>query len=368
MQIGRLTPRTGHGRRNPKRMALVGLAILPMILAACGGTSDAPQAGPTPPPATGGGGGAPPVDNTVYTISVGHVLAPTEAIHLELLETAERLKDRSGGRLILEIFPSSTLGTNVELVEQAVAGANVIAHTDPGLLANNGVPDFTILNGPFLFEDTDEISKLLDSDLFRSWTDKALADGGLVVLGFNWYFGQRHIIAKRGFPNPSDMTGVLMRVPPNPVWIETFSVLPSVPTEVAFAEVYSGLQQGVIDAAEAPLGTLQGASLYEVADTITLTGHFKAVTGFVIGQKYWETLPADLQELIREEFEIGGDLVTLATVANEPRIQAELEALGVTFVEADVKAYADAVKPFYGRFPQWSDGLYDRVQAVLAGR
>lgn len=350
MQIGRLTFTTGHNRRNPRRMALVGFAVLPLLIAACGGTSSTPA-----------------VDDTVYTISVGHVLAPTEAIHLELVATAERLKERSGGRLILEIFPSSTLGTNVDLVEQSVAGANVIAHTDTGLLVNNGVPDFAIMNGPFLFENTDEISKLLESDLFRSWSDKALADGDLVVLGFNWYFGQRHMISKSGFPHPSDLTDVLVRVPPNPAWIETFSALPSVPTQVAWAEVYSGLQQGVIDAAEAPLGTLKGASLYEVADTITLTGHFKAVTGFVVGKAYWDTVPADLQELIREEFQIGGDRVTVATVENEPKIQAELEALGVTFVEADVKAYAEAVVPFYSRFPEWSDGLYEQVQAVLAG-
>jgi len=367
MQISRLTSRTGHGRHNTRRMALVGFAVLPLLIAACGGTSSTPEAAPAPPPAAAEGGDAPVVDDTVYTISVGHVLAPTEAIHLELVATAERLKERSGGRLILEVFPSSTLGTNVELVEQTIAGANVIAHTDPGLLANNGVPDFTILNGPFLFENTDEISRLLESDLFSSWTDKALADGGLVVLGFNWYFGQRHIISKKGYPNPSDLQGVLMRVPPNPVWIETFSVLPSVPTQVAWAEVYSGLQQGVIDAAEAPLGTLQGASFYEVADTITLTGHFKAVTGFVVGRAYWDTLPVDLQDLIREEFQIGGDLVTVATVENEPKIQAELEALGVTFVKADVAAYAEAVVPFYSRFPEWSAGLYEAVQAVLAG-
>lgn len=119
MQIGRLTFTTGHNRRNPRRMALVGFAVLPLLIAACGGTSSTPA-----------------VDDTVYTISVGHVLAPTEAIHLELVATAERLKERSGGRLILEIFPSSTLGTNVDLVEQSVAGANVIAHTDTGQLVN----------------------------------------------------------------------------------------------------------------------------------------------------------------------------------------------------------------------------------------
>lgn len=370
MQIDRTT----HLLRGRSRLPLVTIAILAMILTACSGSADetadssqteengqTEEDGQTATEDEEASG-----DGESFTINVGHVLSSSEAIHKELIATADRIEERSEGRLVLEIFPDSTLGNSQDMTEQAVAGSNIVAHIDLGYASDHAVPDMAILNGPFLFDTTDEIDMVLNSDLFSQWTEQLAAEGDLVSLSWNWYFGQRHIIANKGVPTPSDMQGMSIRVPPNPAWIETFATLPAEGTQLEWSEVYSGLAQGVVDAAEAPLSTLMGSSLHEVADTITLTGHFKAITGMVIGQSFWETLPDDLQQILREEFRRGGDNVTIETVKSEPELQAELEELGLTFVEADVEAYAETVQPFYDQFPEWSDGLYEQVQELLA--
>lgn len=371
MQVHRST----HKQRSRSRWTLVAVAILAMVLTACGGTADETagedvtedvgQTEDNGQTATEGEDAS--GDGESFTINVGHVLSSGEAVHEELLATADRIAERTDGRLTLEIFPDSQLGSNQDLAEQAVAGSNVVAHVDPGYASDHAVPDMAILGGPFLFQDTDDIEAVPNSEVFAEWTDQLREEGQLVSLAWNWYFGERHIIANKGVPHPDDLQGVSIRVPPNPAWITTFEVLPSTGTQLEWAEVYSGLSQGVVDAAEAPLSTLLGSSLYEVADTITLTGHFKAITGFVIGEEQWNALPADLQDILVEEFQAGGENVTAETVSRAPELQSELEELGVTFVEADVDAYAAAVEPFYDRFPEWSDGLYERVQDAIAG-
>ena len=121
-------------------------------------------------------------------------------------------------------------------------------------------------------------------------------------------------------------------------------------------------QQGVVDAAEAPLSTLYASRLYEVADTITLTGHFKAVLGWVMGVEYFDSLPEDVQAILLEEFQRGGVEMTAITLAQEQEYQGRLEDEGVEFFDADIEAYAAKTQSFYSRF---TPGLYEEVRSQL---
>jgi tripartite ATP-independent transporter DctP family solute receptor len=301
------------------------------------------------------------------TIRVGHVLAPSEATHIVALEVAKRVSERTNGRVEIRVFPGAQLGPPRDVYEQARLGAPVMGHIDPGFLALFGVPDFAIMNGPFLFDNVDQINRLVASPLVAEWK-RTVRQNGLHVIALNWYFGERHIISNRAFPTPTDLRGVKMRVPPNPVWIETFRTLGAVPVTLQWVEVYSGLQQGVVDAAEAPLSTLYGSKLHEVARTVTLTGHFKAVSGWVIGERFWRTLPRDVQQILTEEFQRGGERMTRMTIEGQEGFRRKLEAAGVRFVTPNVAAYAEASQGFYANFPGWTPGLHARVRQIIEGR
>ena len=111
-------------------------------------------------------------------------------------------------------------------------------------------------------------------------------------------------------------------MPPNVMWVETFKSMGAVPTPLQWAEVYQGLSQGVVDAAEAPLSTLLGSKLYEVKKVITLTGHFKAVIGLAIGEHFFQSLPKDIQQILRR----GGGERPLGVADHDPergRVQAD---------------------------------------------
>jgi tripartite ATP-independent transporter DctP family solute receptor len=297
-------------------------------------------------------------------IKAGHVLAPTEPTHLALLKWAERMKERTQGRVELQIFASSQLGSNRDMMEQAVLGAGVISHSDPGYMQDY-YANFGILNGPFLFRDWNQAKPLLGGPLVKEWAEAMRREKGLRMLALNWYFGPRHLIAHQAIRSPEEMRGKKVRVPPNIMWKETIQAMGGAPTPLEWAEVYTGLSQKVVDAAEAPLSTLLGSRLYEVAKHITLTGHFKAVTGMVIGEKFFQSLPPDVQKALEEEAVRAGDEMSAMTLAKQEEFTAALREKGVTFHQGDVAAFEKATQVVYTKLPKWTPGIYDKVKAGL---
>jgi TRAP-type transport system periplasmic protein len=305
---------------------------------------------------------APAADKIV--IKAGHVLAPTEPTHLALLKWAERMKERTQGRVEMQVFASSQLGSNRDMMEQAVLGAGVISHTDPGY-TQDYYANFGVLNGPFLFREWEQAKRLVNGPLVKEWSETMRREKGLRLLALNWYFGPRHIIAHQPMRNPEEMRGKKVRVPPNIMWKETIQAMGGAPTPLEWAEVYTGLAQKVVDAAEAPLSTLLGSRLYEVAKVITLTGHFKAITGMVIGEKFFQSLPADVQKLLEEEAVRAGDEMSAMTLAKQEEFTKALREKGVTFVQGDAAAFEKATQVVYTKFPKWTPGIYEKVKAEL---
>jgi tripartite ATP-independent transporter DctP family solute receptor len=300
-----------------------------------------------------------------FVIKLGHVLPTNEPIHQANERMAQRVKEKTKGRVEIQVFPASQIGSNRDTYEQARMGAPVICHIDPGYAAELGDLDIAIMNGPFLFESWDQARKVLTSPLVAAMNENLRRKGNIRVLSWGYYFGQRHIISDKGYPTPADIKGKKVRVPPNVMWVETFKAMGAVPTPLQWAEVYQGLGQGVVDAAEAPLSTLLGSKLHEVKKVITLTGHFKAVVGLAIGEQYFQSLPKDIQQLLAEEAEENGRWVSPITIQKEDEFKQALAKGGVTFVQADTEAYRKATLATYKAFPKWTPGLYERVQAAM---
>jgi tripartite ATP-independent transporter DctP family solute receptor len=297
-------------------------------------------------------------------IKAGHVLAPTEPTHIAMTKWAERMKERTGGQVEMQIFASSQLGSNRDMMEQAVLGAAVISHTDPGYIQDYYV-NFGVLNGPFLFREWDQAKKLVSGPLVKEWAEAMRKEKGMRLLALNWYFGPRHIIAHQPLRNPEEIKGKKVRVPPNIMWKETIQAMGGAPTPLEWAEVYTGLAQKVVDAAEAPLSTLLGSRLNEVAKVITLTGHFKAITGMVIGEKFYQSLPTNVQKILEEEALRAGNEMSAMTLAKQDEFTKALKEKGVTFVQGDVAAFEKATQIVYTKFPAWTPGIYDKVKAAL---
>jgi tripartite ATP-independent transporter DctP family solute receptor len=297
-------------------------------------------------------------------IRFAHSLSTSEPAHQAAEFFAKNVAARTNGRVQIQVFPGEQLGPGKEVNEMIRQGANVMNMTDPGYMSDF-VPDIGVLNGPYLIKDPADYDRLLASDWYKG-VEKRLEQAGFKLLMANGFFGQRHLIADKPVRKPEDMAGMTVRVPPNTMWIETFKAMGARPTTVQWSEVYNALQQNVVAAAEAPLGSLWGSKLQETRKVISTTGHFTAFTMWPMNINYFNKLPADVQKVLLEEGFKAGAEQTRLTLALQDDYISKFKAAGVTFVtDVDTAAFQKVTGPVYKAFPKWTPGLHETVMNAL---
>lgn len=306
-----------------------------------------------------------PASAQAVRMRFAHSLSTNEPFHQAAEYFAQNVAQRTAGRVQIQVFPSEQLGSLKDTMEMIRQGSNVMVSTDSGYLADF-VPDFGILNGPYLIRDQAEFRKLLASDWYAELVQKARG-AGFQVLAFNWYFGARQIIGNRPIRTLEDMKGLTIRVPPVPMFIETFNALGARGVVLNFSEVYNGLQQRVVEAVEAPLPTLYGSKLHEISKFVSMTSHFTAYLGVSMNSGVFDRLPEDVRQILLEEAAKAGEYMAQATEKRQQSVVGEMESKGVTFIrDVDVASLQKATRPVYTAFPKWTPGLHERVQKILA--
>lgn len=297
-------------------------------------------------------------------IRFAHSLSPTEPAHLAAEYFAKNVAERTNGKVQITVYPAEQLGPGKDVNEMIRQGANVMNLTDAGYLADF-VPDVAVLHGPYLVRTPQEYEKILASDWYKG-VEKKLEDAGFKIIMANGYFGQRHILSDKPVRKPEDMAGVTVRVPPNPMWIETFKAMGARPTTVQWSETYNALSQNVVQAVEAPLGSLWGSKLHEVRKVLSLNGHFTAFVMWPINAAYFNKLPKDVQTILLEEGDKAGKEMTRLTLASQDDYIEKFKAAGVTVVDdVDVQAFKEATASVYQAFPKWTPGLRETVLGTL---
>jgi tripartite ATP-independent transporter DctP family solute receptor len=283
-----------------------------------------------------------------YTLNVSSSLTIDDPMFKGLNQFRDQVEARSGGRIAVKLFPSSQLGPDEDVLEQARSGAGVAVLVDGGRLAPF-VKEFGILGAPYVVDNYDEMRKLVTSPLVESWNKKLRDASGHQVFSFNWYQGERHTLTMKPVTKPADLAGVRMRTPGAPVWLETVRALGATPTPMPWAEVYSALQMQAIDAAEAQDPATYGSRLYEVIKYVTKTHHINLITGLV-GSKIWfDKLPADLQAVVREESLKAGDTASKATIDSLAGYEKLMREKGVKVVEIDVAPFVASTAVVYDK-------------------
>ncbi len=297
-------------------------------------------------------------------IRFAHSLSPSEPAHQAAEFFAKNVAARTGNRVQIQVFPAEQLGPGKDVNEMIRQGANVMNITDPGYLSDF-VPDVGVLNGPYLIKTPQDYEKLLASSWFKGIEQKLEAAGFKLIMA-NGFFGQRHLIADKPVRKPEDMAGMTVRVPPNTMWIETFKSMGARPATVQWSEVYNALSQNVVQAAEAPLGSIWGVKLQETRKVISMTGHFTAFVMWPINTAFFNKLPKDVQQVLLEEGRKAGTEMTRLTLASQDEYMAKFKAAGVTFVsDVDVPAFQKATASVYTAFPKWTPGLRETVLSNL---
>jgi TRAP-type C4-dicarboxylate transport system substrate-binding protein len=152
------------------------------------------------------------------------------------------------------------------------------------------------------------------------------------------------------------------------MWLETFKALGTRPVTIPWPEIYSAMQQGVADAVEAPLASLWGMKLHETRKVVSLTGHFLSWVGWVVNERVWQRIPADMRTIIQEESLAAGDFMTERTLAVQADLVKKFQEAGLTIVsDLNMDALQKATESVYAAIPNWTPGLHATVKKILAG-
>jgi len=298
-----------------------------------------------------------------YSIKIAYENNPGEPIDKAVNEWAKLFAQKTGGKGELKLYPSSQLGSKKDVMEQMKLGSAIITIADGGFFADY-VPDFGILMGPYLGNDYKDIFKLAKTPWFAEMNDK-LAGKGLRILTSNWLYGTRHMVTKKPVKTPEDLKGLKIRVPNNRIQIDAMKTMGATPTPMPLGEVYPALTTGVIDGAENPIPVLYGQKHHEPAKYLILSGHLDNVSQWVTSESYYKKLPADIQKALTESADEAGNFMTNIIQVAEKETIEKMKKEGVTVIEVDRKLFREAAKPTYTHFPEWTPGLYDKVQSYL---
>ncbi|WP_323014788.1 TRAP transporter substrate-binding protein DctP [Devosia sp.] len=277
-------------------------------------------------------------------------------------EFASELEAASNGTLKVEIFPSEGLGKTVDMIDAISRGAPILQDSDPSHLSNY-VPDFAVFMAPYLIKEPSDIEQAWNSDLVKGLEDQLAAKGLHIVTLV--YFGTRNLLSDRQVHSRADTAGMKIRNAPTKMWNEVSRVLGGNPTNTAWSEAYSALEQGVADGVESPLSLLYSSKIYETRPYISLTGHLVATTSIIMSQQVYDSLPEDARKALDTVGRAEPAKRVPAIQALEAEFRTTLENEGITFNDVDKTAFIEAAATVPANFPEWSPGLYERMLEAI---
>jgi tripartite ATP-independent transporter DctP family solute receptor len=235
-----------------------------------------------------------------HIFKFGSALPASHPINVRMLEAADRLKRETDGRFELQVFPSSQLGGDTEMLGQVRAGAIQMMTASPAVLSTL-VPVASINTLGFVFASEDQVWAAMDGKLGEHLRSTIVSTANS-VFAFDriWNNGFRQITSgTRPIRTAADLDGFKIRVPISPLYTSMFKALGAAPVGINFAEVYTALQTKVVDGQENPLSIVDTAKLYEVQRYCSLTNHMWDGWWMLANRRAFERLPADLQERVR---------------------------------------------------------------------
>ena len=267
---------------------------------------------------------------------------PSHPVNKRAQEAIDRIREATGGRLEIKLFPANQLGSDTDLLSQ-IRNGGVEFFNQASTVLSTLVPAAGIINTGFAFHDYNEVWKAMDGPL-GAYVRAQIEKVGLLTMSKSWDNGFRNVTTStKPVKTPDDLKGMKLRVPAAPMLSSLFTALGASPTPINFNEVYSALQTKLVEGQENPLAIISSARLYEVQKYCSLTNHVWDAYWILGNRKAIERLPKDVQEIVRRELDKAATDERADIAALSVSLRTDLATKGVRMIEPDKKAFKDAL-------------------------
>lgn len=363
-----------------KMLTVAASMIMVSALTACGGGTGTAETGKAATPeasvstevksvavtekVTGDNSGG---DYTPITMKFGTSSAESTLTAKTFMEWGNRLDKATDGKVKVDVYCSSVLGSNTEMIQGAQMGTVDVVVIQPGGIADIGAPKMNVLRLPYLFESYEQYYNTLFSDvgdeLLQDVTDNVQ---GLIGFSYLPDGGRCYFTKKKAITSIEDIKGMKLRVQAYTIDNDTADILGFSATPIVFSELYSALQTGIVDGAENSMAGIDGNALYEVSDYLTLDNHTYNIPVLTMSQKTWDSLNETTQVLLKETWKETVEEYFKPQLADyEAGLIEKFENAGVEVVEiTDYDKWVEAVQPIWDEYGAGLEDMIAEIQAL----
>jgi tripartite ATP-independent transporter DctP family solute receptor len=289
-----------------------------------------------------------PASAADIVIKAGHSAAATEPYQVGFEYFKKRVEELTKGKVEVQLFPNRTLGNERDMIEGLLLGTVHITVPSNAVMAGF-VPETKVLDLPFLFRDRQHMYSVIDGPVGADLGERMRAKGFRLLAYYE--AGVRHIMTNRkSLTKLDDLKGLKIRTMENPVHLEAFRAMGASPLPMAYGEVYTALQQGVIDGAEAANTNYEAQKFYEVAPNWAMVAWTTLVSDMIMSEKSFQSLPADIQKAVVQAAQESARVEREAYAKSEDVALAQLKAKGVKITTPDPEPFRKASQSVYAKF------------------
>ena len=282
-------------------------------------------------------------ENGVTTWKMTHISDTNHLWHRTSVEFADLVEEKTDGKVQIEIFPNSQLGSEVDNINSIRYGATDLTITGESLEV--WTPNAVMLAVPYAFDDQDHMRKVVEGPLGEQIEKEIDEDVGLTPL-FYMEREPRNLTSNYPISSPEDLNGFSMRIPNVPLFLDSWSEAGAQPQVMSLSEVFTGLQQGVIGGQENPNDLIQSSGFYEVQNYINETEHVRSWIYVVVGSEQLEALPEEQQAQVSEAAREAEEFAQGLIEEEAETVRTALEETGVEFNDdVDQEAFREAMMP-----------------------
>ncbi|MDO9144731.1 TRAP transporter substrate-binding protein [Rhodoferax sp.] len=295
-------------------------------------------------------------------MKLGHVQNESDLWQLGAIKFAELVDAKTKGGVQIKVFPNSTIGNDRDMAEGMQIGS-----VDFALIAGvlgNFEPSIQIMELPYLFKDETHLRKVMYGPIGDELLDKLLKSSDIRGLAF-WERGPRQLTTNKPINSLSDIKGLKIRVPEIPPIIAAWKAMGTNPTPMAWGEVYTGLQQNVIEAQENPVPFIHAGKIYEVQKYIAMTNHKYEYVLIAMSNKAWLKLSADQQKAVKEAAAEATQYENKLVSEKSDGLLKDLQAKGMKVTKPDTTEWAKQARTVHKQFAEkYGIDLYNKIIEV----